>query len=335
MKSVYSDISIRSQLEGCSIHASNFIFEQFTRTVPSHSHGSGCYELHYISQGFGRLVADGKSYDITPDIFYVTGPHVEHAQFSMLSDPMQEYCIYLKARKPASPQMPSPLMDAFLSRPFWFGKTDNRVFPLIKQIFEELSCKYTGYQKQISLLLAQLLITLVRNYEQQEKDSRIASPCKTPDRLSSNSCPTVAKGGTAGTSSGIACAAAAIPKSPLSSEKAGEQPLPGNITDRTSIIIEEYFLYEYDSLSLETLSRRLNLSPRQTQRLIWAYYGKTFQQKKTDARMSAASILLKHANESITTIANELGYSSPEHFSNAFRRYYGMSPRQYRNSRKD
>lgn len=285
MKSAYSDLSIRFQLEGCSIHASNFIFEQFTRTIPSHSHGSGCYELHYISQGFGHLVADGKSYDITPDIFYVTGPHVEHAQFSMLSDPMQEYCIYLKARKPASPQAPSPLMDVFLSTPFWFGKTDNKVLPLIKQIFEELSCKYTGYQKQISLLLAQLLITLVRNYEQQEK--------------------------------------------------AGEQPLPGNITDRTSIIIEEYFLYEYASLSLETLSQRLKLSPRQTQRLIQAYYGKTFQQKKADARMSAASILLKHADKSITAIANELGYSSPEHFSNAFHHYYGMSPRQYRSSRKD
>ncbi len=302
MKSAYSDMSIRFQLEGCSIHASNFIFEQLTRTIPSHSHGSGCYELHYISQGFGRLLADGKSYDITPDTFYVTGPHVEHAQFSMLSDPMQEYCIYLKVRKPVSPQIPSPLMDVFLAKPFWFGQTDSRVLPLIKQIFEEFSCKYTGYQKQISLLLSQLLITLVRNYERQEK-----APFP----------------------------AAVISKSPLPSEKAGEQPLPGNITDRTSIIIEEYFLYEYASLSLETLSQRLNLSPRQTQRLIQTYYGKTFQQKKADARMSAASILLKHANESITTIANELGYSSPEHFSNAFHHYYGMSPRQYRNSRKD
>ena len=60
------------------------------------------------------------------------------------------------------------------------------------------------------------------------------------------------------------------------------------------------------------------------------YYGKTFQQKKAEARMSAAAILLSDPRKKISEIAESLGYSSAEHFSSAFRRYYDMNPRDYR-----
>ncbi|MBB2183868.1 helix-turn-helix transcriptional regulator [Lachnospiraceae bacterium MD1] len=95
-------------------------------------------------------------------------------------------------------------------------------------------------------------------------------------------------------------------------------------------IIEEYFLYEYKSLSLDTLSDRLGLSTRQTERLIIRHYGKTFLQKRTEAKMSAAAILLMDPNKRISEIASDLGYSSVEHFSTAFRRYYNTSAREYR-----
>ena len=56
----------------------------------------------------------------------------------------------------------------------------------------------------------------------------------------------------------------------------------------------------------------------------------TILQKKAEARMSAAAILLTDTGKSITAIAEELGYSSIEHFSSAFKHYYHISPRQYR-----
>jgi len=103
-----------------------------------------------------------------------------------------------------------------------------------------------------------------------------------------------------------------------------------NLSDSNSIIIEEYFLYEYQSLSLEELAGRLKLSPRQTQRLLLKYYGKSFQQKKTESRMSAAAILLSDSGRSISSIAEALGYSSSEHFSSSFQKYYHTSPREFR-----
>lgn len=103
-----------------------------------------------------------------------------------------------------------------------------------------------------------------------------------------------------------------------------------NLVDSKHIIVEECFLYEYENLTLKTLSSRLGLSHRQTERFLKNTYGKTFLQKKTEAKMSAASILLTEGDKSITDIAYQLGYSSVEHFSHAFKRYYGVMASAYR-----
>ncbi len=102
------------------------------------------------------------------------------------------------------------------------------------------------------------------------------------------------------------------------------------LNDNQYLVIEECFLYEYNTLTLVELSDRLGLSVRQTERLLQKHYGKTFLSKKTEAKMSAAVLLLRNPLKSITEIAEELGYSSVEHFSSAFRRYYQISARDYR-----
>ncbi len=280
MRTAYTDLNIRFSMDGNSVHALNIILEQFTRTIPSHSHGNGCYEIHYISSGYGLLRTNGTEYRITPNTLFVTGPHIEHAQIPLPSDPMQEYCVYLKLRRSSSSRSASPVIDAFTASPFWFGQDTHGISILMKQLFDELEHQYTGYMNQVELLLAQLLIYLVRNYEQRSESSGHFAPT--------------------------------------------------NLYDSKSVIIEEYFLYEYATLSLETLADRLKLSTRQTQRLLKEYYGKSFQQKKAEARMSAAGMLLQERERSISSIAEALGYSSTEHFSSAFRKYYGVSPRQYR-----
>lgn len=117
-----------------------------------------------------------------------------------------------------------------------------------------------------------------------------------------------------------------------SRQKSQSQTKPTDLAYSKYFIIEEYFLFEYTKLSLEDLSDRLGLSQRQTERLLKKHYGKTFLQKKSEARMSAASILLMDPNKRITDIALDLGYSSVEHFSNAFGRYYHKSARDYRKS---
>lgn len=280
MKTLYAGMDIHFSIDNVSIHALNIVFECFTRTIPSHSHGNGCYEIHFIPSGYGKLTADGQYYDISPNTLYVTGPHIKHAQTPILSNPMQEYCIYLKICSTLQSRRKSPVINAFTSIPFWIGRDTQGIHSLMKQLFDELEHRYTGYQNQIGLLLSQLLIYTVRNYEQNKISQTSFSH--------------------------------------------------NNKTESNSIIIEEYFLYNYQSLSLARLANELNLSTRQTQRLLMELYGKTFQQKKAEARMSAAAMLLSDKTRSITSIAQDLGYCSVEHFSSAFRKFYLLSPREYR-----
>ncbi|PWL70295.1 MAG: AraC family transcriptional regulator [Clostridiales bacterium] len=99
------------------------------------------------------------------------------------------------------------------------------------------------------------------------------------------------------------------------------------------LTIEESFLFEYATITLNALSARLGLSSRQTERLLKQHYGQSFHQKKLEARMSAAAALLRDSVTPITDIAFQLGYSSAEHFAGAFKRYYGSSAREYRKKR--
>ena len=119
-------------------------------------------------------------------------------------------------------------------------------------------------------------------------------------------------------------------------QASSQEPVPApapRSENHATFIIEECFLYEYKTLTLQSLAQRLQFSPRQTQRLLKSYYGSTFQQKKQEARLSAALELLRNSDRPIGEIAEDLGFSSPEHFANAFKKVYGTSPSQYRKER--
>ncbi len=280
MKTSFQNLNLSFNLENITIDLLNIVSERFTRTIPTHSHGSGCYEIHYIPYGFGRLIASGIPYDIVPNTLYITGPHIEHSQFPNPDNPMFEYCVYIRFQKLTQNINHSPLICSFTSKDFWFGNDTQDINSVMKQIFSELEQKYIGYKAQTEALLITLLIKLVRNYE----------------------------------------------KCILAADQTGGYAVP----DNKARIIEDYFLYESDSLSLTTLSKRLSLSTRQTERLLREYYNKSFQEKKAEARMSAAAILLGDNTHSISELSEILGFSSPEHFSTSFRKYYGVSPRNFR-----
>lgn len=270
-------------LGGYDFHISNIVLERFERSIPRHSHSKNSYEIHYIPFGYGKAVINGNTYEIVPNTLFVTGPFIEHSQIPNPQDPMWEYCIYLKIGRSLTPSVSQPeknLAGFFRQTNFWFGQDSQDIHTLMKQLFSELEHRYTGYSIQAGILLTQLIIKLVRNYEgKMESNSYIGSP---------------------------------------------------NLIDNKYLIIEECFLYEYRTLTLDMLSSRLGLGIRQTERLLKDHYGKTFLQKKTEARMSAASILLQNPDLSITKIAENTGYSCIEHFSASFKRYYGQSATAYR-----
>lgn len=51
--------------------------------------------------------------------------------------------------------------------------------------------------------------------------------------------------------------------------------------------------------------------------------------------MKRALLLLPQPGQTVTCVSNALGYSSPEHFSGAFRKYFGISPKNFLKAQKE
>ena len=75
---------------------------------------------------------------------------------------------------------------------------------------------------------------------------------------------------------------------------------------------------ELSSLSVRTLQRRL------------AEEGRSYKDVVQEARHQIACDLLADPTARIIDVAYAVGYANPEHFSRAFRRVTGLSPREYR-----
>ena len=79
MSNKYNHLDITFTMDSTKFHVSSIMYGCAYRIVQSHSHGSGCYEIHYIPSGYGRAVIDSQLYNLSPRTLYVTGPHVEHS----------------------------------------------------------------------------------------------------------------------------------------------------------------------------------------------------------------------------------------------------------------
>lgn len=79
--------------------------------------------------------------------------------------------------------------------------------------------------------------------------------------------------------------------------------------DKRMVIADESFLYGYKTITLAELSRRLNLSERQTQRFLKKTYGKSFVQMRKEVRQSKAEELIKQG-VNVLEAAHSVGYEN-------------------------
>lgn len=76
-------------------------------------------------------------------------------------------------------------------------------------------------------------------------------------------------------------------------------------------IIHEFFSHNYEkNISLADIAGELNLSPRQTERLIEKYTGNTFRQELAKQRIEAARHLLATEQLPLEEVAAQVGYRS-------------------------
>lgn len=79
------------------------------------------------------------------------------------------------------------------------------------------------------------------------------------------------------------------------------------LSDKRTLTADEMFLFEYATLTLDGLSKKLGLSCRQTQRFLKKTYGKSFSELRSEMRREKARELIK-SGMSKQKAANAVGY---------------------------
>lgn len=62
--------------------------------IPMHVHAKGCYELHFITEGKGTLIADGREIELKKNDFFITGPNIRHSQNYDEQSPIEDVLVY-------------------------------------------------------------------------------------------------------------------------------------------------------------------------------------------------------------------------------------------------
>lgn len=92
--------------------------------------------------------------------------------------------------------------------------------------------------------------------------------------------------------------------------------------------IEQNF---HNDISVEDIADNSGLNRSYFGKIFKESIGRTPQEFLLNYRMMKATELLKLTGKSIGDISNAVGYDNPLHFSRAFKKIYGVSPREWRN----
>lgn len=114
-----------------------------------------------------------------------------------------------------------------------------------------------------------------------------------------------------------------------------EKKRPTTISDKVS----DYYVTEMinfienhfeEDITIEDMANHLNLSRGHINKIFKQFTGKTPKEFLTRLRMTKATHLLKTTKLPIGEIGAQIGYNNQLHFSRAFKNYFGISPKMWR-----
>ena len=117
------------------------------------------------------------------------------------------------------------------------------------------------------------------------------------------------------------------------SVKLSEDTIPDSILYR-NYIIEQYIELHYADANLNDLSSMLHLSRQQTLRVVKALCQMSFEQKIVSTKLEKAAKLISSTDMSFEKIAEKVGYRYPHSLFSSFKKFYGITPLQYRKKKQ-
>lgn len=102
------------------------------------------------------------------------------------------------------------------------------------------------------------------------------------------------------------------------------------VTERISRIINYVYENHASRITLEHLAEREHLSSYYLSHLIKEYMGMNFREFLCFARVEMSAIHLLGTDKRISTIAQDVGFSTTYYYEKFFRKWFGLSPEAYR-----
>lgn len=108
-------------------------------------------------------------------------------------------------------------------------------------------------------------------------------------------------------------------------------------SDSRSQIVHEaqrFILQRYpENLTLQTVADHVHVTPVWLSKLFKKETDMNFLEYLTDVRMTKAAELLTDLNHKVYQVSYMIGYQDPVHFSKLFKKKFGCTPQEFRNSR--
>ena len=98
------------------------------------------------------------------------------------------------------------------------------------------------------------------------------------------------------------------------------------------MVIDYISGHQDEKLDLDKLSHISAISPYHFHRIMSTYLGEPIGSYIIRCRIEASSTLLKYSSHQVDEIAYKIGYDSPASFTKAFKKYFGVSPTEFRNT---
>lgn len=110
-----------------------------------HAHAKGCYELHFVTEGKGTLIADGNKIELKKNDFFITGPNIRHSQNYDEQNPIEDVFILIQVKNDKSKNVFSSI---FTQHNFCYLENVDNQFA--KMLLNEWKNKNPDYESVIS-----------------------------------------------------------------------------------------------------------------------------------------------------------------------------------------
>lgn len=118
----------------------------------------------------------------------------------------------------------------------------------------------------------------------------------------------------------------------LDQEKKKDTAQEVGVSDKVISVIKNYVKERYRDAALEGAADLVHMSPYYISKYFKQKTGENFSDYVISVKMEKAAQFLKEIDYKTYEISEMIGYSNPKNFTRTFKKYFGKSPREFRNA---